>query len=260
MSNAQSKRGILDLICTAVEICMPNLRHYYRMPKKGKIVATYPSANGEYFADVQILRNDETEDPDEPVISEVEIPILWAGPQRGVVCPPKVGTYCVVSYFDGNPAYPFISHFRWHEMDAPEAALEEFVIQLEPGVEIRIDKEKQIVSLTPSNWIVAIGGDAKVTAGGNVEVEALGGHADITGATEINLTAPVIFQNGRVTTRGKKTGGKTTVQEDANREQDGWCKITGDLEIGGNLIVAGNSSVSGNSHAGSRSGGSCPHN
>lgn len=250
MSNAQSKRGILDLICKAVEICMPNLRHYYRMPKKGKIVSTYPSAGGQYWADVQLLRNDETEDPDEPIVSEVEIPIHWAGPKRGVVCPPEVGTYCVVSYFDGDPAYPFISHFRWHEMDAPEADLKEFLIQLEPGVEIRIDKEKQIVALTPSNWIVKVDGDAKITAGGNsivtvdgdttvtakgnVKVSALGGSADITAASQINLTAPTIKHNGMV-------------------------QITGSVSASGNMTISGNSTVSGNSDAATRTGGSCPH-
>lgn len=240
MSNAQSKRGIMDLICKAVELCMPDLRHYYRMPKKGKIVAVHPSAGGQYFADVQLLRNDETEDPDEPVISEVEIPVHWAGPKRGVVCPPAGGTHCVVSYFDGNPAYPFISNFRWHDMDAPEAALNEFVIQLEPGVEIRIDKDKRIVSMTPEDWIVDIGWDAETTAGNNVVITAKEGMVDITGYTEIHLSAPTIFMNGKIKARGRRgAASKTTIEEFGDRTQDGSCKITGNLEIGGNLTVAG---------------------
>jgi len=259
MAQAEGKISLLDQLRKAIEICMPDFRHYYRMTKKAKVVAVYASKEGKYYADVQPLRNDESDDPNEPVIAKVAIPILWAGAKRGVVCPPCLGTFCDLGYYDGDPNYPYISNFRWHAMDAPEAALNEFVIQLEPGVEIRIDKEKQIVMLTPSNWIVTIGGNANITAKGNVDVTAEGGHVAVSGAKEIILSAPTIYQNGNVVTGGQKIGSKGKVKECVDREQDGYLTITGNIKIGGSLTVAGSSSVAGNSSAGSRSGGVCPH-
>lgn len=37
------------------------------------------ACNGEYFADVQPLRNDESPDPKEPVVPRVALPVLWGG-------------------------------------------------------------------------------------------------------------------------------------------------------------------------------------
>ncbi len=243
----KGRRNVLEAIKKAVELCMPDLRHYYRMPKKARIAAAY-AADGSYYADVQPLRNDGTEDAAEPLIPRVELPVLWGGPDRGVVCPPEVGSLCDVSYYDGDPNYPFISNIRWGGGNAtPCAELKEFVIQLENGVEIRIDKEKQIVTLTPQNVKTEAGKGWTVKAGDNASIEA-GSKATITAGGEITLEAPQIFQNGNVTTKG--AGGSVgTVEENANRTQ------RGNLTINGNLTVNGNTSTSGVSYAGSRSGG-----
>lgn len=139
------KGNLLDLLRKTLELSMPDLRHYYRVVKKARVVASYATmeTGGRYYADVQPLRNDGTEDENEPVVPKVEIPVLWTGPQRGVVCPPMVGTLCDLSYYDGDPHYPTITNFRHAGGDAPAAELNEFVIQLEPGVEIRIDRENR---------------------------------------------------------------------------------------------------------------------
>ena len=97
-----AEQNILSLLKRALELAMPDLRTYYRMTRKAKVVAAYAS-DGRYFADVQPLRNDETPDPAEPVIPQVEIPVLWGGPKRGIVCPPAAGTLCDHSYYDGDP-------------------------------------------------------------------------------------------------------------------------------------------------------------
>lgn len=172
MDEKQSKRDVVGMIRRLVELAMPNLRHYYRMTKKAKVVAVYAS-DGEYFCDVQPLRNDETPDPAEPVVPRVAIPVLWGGPDRGVVCPPVVGVLCDLSYYDGDPNYPFISNIRWGGgKNAPKAELNEFIIQLENGVEIRIDKEKQIVTLTPENVRTGAGKNWTIKAGDNAIVQA----------------------------------------------------------------------------------------
>lgn len=111
---------------------MPNLRHYYRVPRKGRVVKVYPS-DGSYWLDVQPLRNDDSVDPAEPVISRVEIPVLWGGPDRGIICPPTVGTLCDITYYDGDPNWPRISNFRWAGNRAPACELGALIIQQSPG-------------------------------------------------------------------------------------------------------------------------------
>lgn len=260
MSDDKQLDGV-ELIRKLVEIGMPDLRHYYRMTKKAKVVGVYASEGGKYYADVQPLRNDESVDESEPVVPKVEIPVMWGGPNRGVVCPPVEGVHCDLSYYDGDPNFPRISNFRWHGMDAPAAELNEFVIQLEPGVEIRIDKEKQVVTLTPENvkteagknWTIKAGDNAEIEAGKDAKIKAVGGKVDIEAATEITLKAKLINFLGRLMCKSYDGSGT------AYAEFEGDVVIRGSETIKGSSTVAGSSSVGGNSYAASRSGGSCPH-
>ena len=234
--------NILDVLRKAIELAMPDFRHYYRMTRKARVVNAYAS-DGKYYADVQPLRNDETDDPKEPLIPRVEIPIMWGGPKRGIVCPPAVGTLCDLSYYDGDPNYPRISNFRWQTNGAPECGLNELVIQQTPGVSIRIEKDGSFLTVSPKNWTVEIGGNASIRAGGNATVEAAG---------SLTLKAPQITEQGNKTSTGYG-GGAGESTETGNRRQ------IGNLTIEGNLSVSGNATISGNAYAGSRSGGSCPH-
>ena len=241
----QGKRDLVGTIRRLVELAMPDFRHYYRMTKKARIEAVYAS-DGEYFADVQPLRNDESPDLKEPVVPRVALPVMWGGPKRGVVCPPVAGVLCDLSYYDGDPNYPYISNIRWSAGNAaPVADLNEFVVQLEPGVELRIDKEKQIVTLTPNNIVTKAGKGWTVNAGEDAVIEAK--TATIKGAETVTIEAPDIYQKGNVTTSGTD-GGSGNVTETASRTQHG------NLTINGNLHVNGDSTTTGTSHAGSRSG------
>ena len=163
---------LMALVKRIVELVMPDLRAYYRVPRKGKIVATYPS-NGHYWADVQPLRNDDSIDESEPVIPKVEIPIMWAGPKRGVVCPPLVGTHCDITYYDGDPDFPRISNFRWHISQAPDCEVGAYIIQQIPGVHIKIDAKSNIIHVTPANRISEIGSDRTCEIGDN-QLENIG--------------------------------------------------------------------------------------
>lgn len=234
--------NILDVLRKAIELAMPDFRHYYRMTRKARVVNAYAS-DGKYYADVQPLRNDETDDPKEPLIPRVEIPIMWGGPKRGIVCPPAVGTLCDLSYYDGDPNYPRISNFRWQTNGAPECGLNELVIQQTPGVSLKIEKDGSFLTVSPKNWTVEIGGDASIKAAGNATVEAAG---------NLTLKAPQITEQGNKTSTGY-SGGAGESTETGNRRQ------IGNLTIEGNLSVSGNATISGNAYAGSRSGGSCPH-
>ena len=143
-----AEQSLLFLLKRALELAMPDLRAYYRMTRKAKVVASYASA-GRYFADVQPLRNDESPDPEEPVIPQVEIPIMWGGPKRGIVCPPAVGTLCDLSYYDGDPNYPRISNFRWQSNSAPDCGLDELIIQQTPGVSLKIENDGSFLTVSP---------------------------------------------------------------------------------------------------------------
>ena len=243
MDEQRSKRDVVGMIRRLVELAMPNLRHYYRMTKKAKVVAVYPS-NGEYFCDVQPLRNDETPDPLEPVVPRVALPVLWGGPDRGVVCPPVVGVLCDLSYYDGDPNYPFISNIRWGGgKNAPKAELNEFVIQLEPGVEIRVDKEKQVVTLTPQNVQTKAGKNWTVETGDNAVIKATKDATVQAGGT-LTIKAPEIVKEGNETARGTG-GGIGTVHERDHRQHEGSYTLDGPAAISGNVIIAGSLTVGG---------------
>lgn len=236
--------SLLDLIRKAVELAMPDLRHYYRVTRKARVVNAYAS-NGKYFADVQPLRNDETDDPKEPLIPRVEIPVIWGGPKRGIICPPAVGTLCDLSYYDGDPNYPRISNFRWQGNVAPECGLGELIIQQTPGVSLKIEKDGSFLTVSPKNWTVEVGGNAVIRAAGNATVEAAG---------TLTIKAPQINELGNKNSTGYR-GGAGESTETGNRYQIGNLRIEGNLDVIGDVAISGNSSVSGNSHAGSRSGG-----
>lgn len=223
------EQSFLQVLKRALELAMPDLRHYYRMTRKAKVVASYASS-GRYYADVQPLRNDESVDSAEPVIPQVEIPIIWGGAKRGIVCPPAVGTFCDLSYYDGDPNYPRISNFRWQSQVAPECGLDELVIQQQPGVSLKIEKDGSFLTISPQDWTVKIGGNATIEASGS-----------------LTLKAPEIIKEGNETCRGNG-GGTGTTTENANRTTNGSLVLNGDLTVNGNI------SCSGNTHSASRSG------
>lgn len=259
----EDKSDLLDLLRQAVELSMPDLRHYLRPVRKAKVVAVYPSA-GIYVCDVQPLRNDETVDDSEPVIAKVEIPVLWGGPLRGVVCPPVVGVHCDLTFYDGDPNYPRVSNFRWHGMGAPFAALNEFIIQLEPGVHLKIDLKKQIVTLTPTNINAEAGMNWTVMAGDNATIIA-GRQATLTAGAVANIVAPVINLCGRIFGKSYDGQGRAYAEFVGDVVIRGSEEVKENSTVGGNSSVAGSSSVGGSSRvagdswAGTRSGGVCPH-
>ncbi len=236
-----SNSDTLRLLKRVVELAMPNLRRYYRVVRKARIVASYDS-DGKYWADVQPLRNDETADPDEPVVSKVEIPIMWAGPNRGVVCPPMKDALCDLEYYDGDPNFPRISNFRWQENGAPACEVGAFIIQHSDGTYIKIDADKNLIEVTPANRVAEIGGDKTETIG-----------------RVWTIKAPLIRQEGNVQATGPG-GSIGTTSFKSHTTQEGSYQLVGpivctrltvleDVDIGGNLDTAGNSNAGGRTGA-----------
>jgi len=224
------------LMKRVVEVVMPNLRGYYRVVRKARVVKTYAS-DGSYWADVQPLKNDESDDEKEPVVPKVEIPILWAGPQRGVVCPPLVGTRCDLSYYDGDPDYPRISNFRWQGMAAPEVEIGGLIIQRGPGTHIKIDSDNNIIHVTPANRTNNIGGNKTETIGGDWTV-AVNGSALVTAGDTATIQAPQINLIGNIASTGQG-GSMGTSTEKSNKTHDGGYVLNGNLVVNGNISASG---------------------
>jgi hypothetical protein len=195
------------LLQRVVELVMPNLRHYYRVPRKGLVVKSYAS-DGSYWADVQPLRNDDSIDENEPVIPKVEIPVLWGGPERGVVCPPAAGTLCDITYYDGDPNYPRLSNFRWAKNKAPVCEAGAFIIQQKPEVFIKISAEGNVITKTPVDQVNEIGGRMTETVGGDWAIQVAGKatitapEVDIVASTKISMTTPLLQVSGSIQAGG----------------------------------------------------------
>ena len=181
----------------AVELARPDLRAYYRMPRKGVIMATYAS-DGSYWADVQPCRNDESVDDNEPVVKRVEIPVAWGGPDRGMVCPPAVGTAVVVGFHDGDPNYPHVMGVRWQGNNAPLVGEDEMIIQQEPGVHIKIDQAHGIITVTPGKIVNECEDNKEETIGGDWTVEVTG---------KVRITAPSVTIDGNLNVTGSVSVG-----------------------------------------------------
>ena len=202
------------LLKRVVEIVMPDLRRYYRVVRKARVVATYAS-NGQYFCDVQPLLNDESDDEREPVITGVEIPVIWAGQLRGVVCPPAVGSMCDLEYYDGDPSYPRISNFRWRGNGAPNASVNEFIIQHAPGVHIRITADGDIDMVTGTKVTITSPETIVTTTQRHIGDVSIEGNLTVSGMT----TTGGFESKGTVGGAGAKIKGNVVV-EDGDVEAD----------------------------------------
>lgn len=231
-----SNQDVLAALRRAIELVMPNLRHYYRVPRKGLIVKSYAS-DGSYWADVQPLRNDESADKAEPVISRVEIPVLWGGPERGVVCPPAEGTLCDITYYDGDPNYPRISNFRWQKNSAPGCDLGAFIIQQRPGVYIEISAAGQIINTTDADKLNTVDGDKIEEIGGQWQINVIG-TALITSDIEATVQAPQINLVGNMSITGTGGGSGTEIKS-CDTTQTGSFVLNGDFTVNGNINSTG---------------------
>jgi len=185
------------------EVLKPDLRSYYRMPVKAKIIETYAVKN-KFYADVQPLRNDETVNTKEPIISKVEIPKIFGGTKRGIVAPPQLNTLCVVGFIDGDPNYPWVMNFLSNN-ESPDADIDEIVIQKTTDTKIKIDKDNNIITLTLNDinldaggcWNVNISGDAKINVNGKIENKAGstiindGGAGNLSGVVNMECFCPI---------------------------------------------------------------------
>lgn len=243
-------RILRRLLKQAIETIAPDLRKTMAPPRLAVVTAVKP-AGGTYFCSVKPVLNDRRDDPDSPVIPDVEIPVIWAGPDRGVVCPPVVGEFCVVGFYDGDPNCPYISSFR--PGSAPAAELDSFMIQHSPGIRLGFRPDGAVIIEAPNIEAVATGHIKATAATAEVTAEK---SASVTAGTEIGLTAPVIKLEGRVEVTGGIYG--RPGQGGSGFEMRGDIRIIeGGLEAQGDVVSSGNMKAGGKVEAGGdvKSGG-----
>jgi hypothetical protein len=178
----------------------------YHFPIKAKVVKVYEAAgkvgefNKQYSVDVQPLKPDGSNDDSQPVIPDVEVPVIWAGPNRGIFCLPVKGAIVRIGYYYNDPSYPFVDAILAEGFDVPEHALNSIVVQHSDGTRIEIDKNKNIYLSTPEKIFLAGGGHPiafadviKVVFDGHTHPDAQGGS---TGAPTQQMTghlSPQVF-------------------------------------------------------------------
>ena len=107
-------------------------------------------------------------------------------------------------------------------------------------MEIRSDKDKRIVTLTPQNVATEAGKGWTVKAGEQAAIQA---------GNEVSIIAPRINLQGHVVCKSVDGMGQ------GQAEFVGDVTIRGDQTVTGNTTTNGSSHVDGDSYAGSRSGG-----
>lgn len=128
----------------------PELQGYH-YPIKAKVVKVYEAAgkasefNNLYACDVQPLKKDGAIDEYSPVIPDVEIPVIWGGPQRGIYALPEVGTIVRLGFYYHDPAQPYIDAILGVGYEMPEHLVGSLIIQQSTGIKIEINQLGEIL-------------------------------------------------------------------------------------------------------------------
>jgi|GEM_PF-1133232 len=252
-------RALKKLLKAAIEAVAPDLRKTMALPRKAKVTAVR-AAGGTYVCSVQPVLNDGRPDPDAPVIPDVEIPCIWAGPDRGLICPPTVGEFCDLGFYDGDPNCPFIMSFR--PSSAPVADLDELMIQHSPGVRLGFKADGTVIVEAP-----------KIEAKATEHIKADAPLVEVRATARASISAPVIELDGHV----QVTGGISVKPGKYGRdmEMDGHLRIVNggveaqldihsdaNLDAGGSVKAGSNVSAGGDVTAGGKvidSGGNTNH-
>ena len=124
----------------------PDLNGYH-YPIKAKVVAVHEQGGKVtdfqklYSVDVQPLKPDGTIDDTQPVIPDVELPVVWAGPQRGIFCLPVKGAVVRLGYYYNDPSYPFVDAILADGFPVPDHPVGAFIIQQSASTSIEITSD-----------------------------------------------------------------------------------------------------------------------
>ncbi len=267
-------RGLKELLRRAIEKIAPDLRKTMALPRRAKVMEVKP-AGGTYVCSVQAVLNDGSPDPDAPLIPNVEIPTVWAGPNRGIVCPPTAGEYCDLGFYDGDLNCPYITNFR--PSRAPAVELDSLMIQHSPGIRLGFKPDGTVIVEAPHVEVTAKGhvtvkadtiecaaqthikAEAPlIEATAGEKIKAAAPLIEAVAETKISLTAPLVdvlghlrVSDGISAVRGKRTtaveidGPVKIINGGLDSERDvtsqANMKAGGNINAGGDIMAAGQS-------------------
>lgn len=143
MANTQELMKTLKKTFLAI---FPELSGYH-FPIRAKVVKVHETGgrvdefNHRYSVDVQPFKPDGTIDESAPEIPDIEIPVMWAGTDRGVFSLPEVGSVVRIGFYYNDPAHPFLDAVLGYGYNCPDHPLGSFIIQHSNGKRIEITKE-----------------------------------------------------------------------------------------------------------------------
>lgn len=123
----------------------------FALVRKARVVATHDSggtanaANACYSIDVQPLKAAGDTDEDWPVIRDVELPLLWAGQNRGVFGLPAVGAVVRLGFYEADPGRPYIEAAIADGLVVPNHPAGSLLIQHSTGTAIEITAEGKVI-------------------------------------------------------------------------------------------------------------------
>lgn len=164
MGSMQDRLAILRAIFLEI---FPEFRGYH-FPVRARVVRVHEDAGRigdhgrRYSVDVQPLRPDGSEDDQAPVIPDVELPVIWAGPGRGIYALPEVGSIVRIGFYYNDPSAPFVDAVLGYGFDCPAHPAGSLIIQQADGTSIEIDPEHNVHLRTPETLIGDIGKSWKI--------------------------------------------------------------------------------------------------
>lgn len=135
-----------------VRRALPELEQHTAGPRRARVTGVETEGgqvdelHGRYSITVQpILANGE-DDPDQPEIPDLALPVIWGGANgRGIFARPKKGALVRIGYYEGDPAQPYVDAVLADGFTVPSSGVDELVIAQSDGTRIRIAGDGTIV-------------------------------------------------------------------------------------------------------------------
>lgn len=115
------------------------------MMMRARVVKGAPTEGGKpdlltrrYVVDVQPLRPDGADDDEWPVLADVEVPVLWAGPNRGVFGLPAPGAIVRLGFYYDDPSQPYVDGVLAYGFDVPAVTVDELTIAVNADVRVKL--------------------------------------------------------------------------------------------------------------------------
>jgi hypothetical protein len=169
-------RELKKVLAALVRAAIPELIQI-ATPIRARVVRVHEEGGKEqdespiYCIDVQPLAPDGSDDPNWPELPWIDLPVLWAGPDVGVYCPPDEGSVVRIAFEYGDRSRPFILGLAGLGADVPAH---------------------------PRGTLLIRAGDALVRvrrdAGGDVSIEAA--NVRVKGTTQVVVEGPVVHLAG----------------------------------------------------------------